>query len=142
MRGLRMMGLLAVLGLSACAGGMTFDQHLRQLEGKPVNDADLMLGRHSTGQYQDGNATVYVWQARDAESIFGRSVSSGRGYGLGSPMDDGHELLLSGVQLHSCVIRARTMDNIIQRVTYEGNPGGCETIYGYKRKPLGVNSSD
>jgi hypothetical protein len=134
MKAIALIPLAAILALSACAGVKTFDQHLRQLEGKPVNDADLLLGHHADGEYRSGNDTVYVWQKQDVESIFGPAVTSG-GYRLGSPSQamGGSAMIWSGIQLNSCVIRATTNDGIIKKITFEGNPGGCETVYGFRR---------
>lgn len=126
--------LLLPLLLAACAGGNSFDQNLRKVEGKPINDVAIMLKGKHTGEYQDGPATVYVWQKAQTESLFGPSVTQG-GYRLGNRSSAlGSEFLWTGIQYHSCVIRARTMDGMVQRITMEGDPGGCESIYGNRRK--------
>lgn len=127
--------LCASVFLAGCAGGNSFDQNLRKVEGKPINDVAIMLKGKHTGEYQDGNATVYVWQKRQTESVFGSTVTD-KGYRLGSASTamGNAEFLWTGIQYHSCVIRARTMDGIVQRITMEGDPGGCESIYGNRRK--------
>lgn len=139
---MRALVILSLVMLTACAGARSFDQDLRQLEGRPVNDAAIMLGGPHTGSYKQGNATVYVWQGYKRESIFGPGVSKGRGYRLGSPMDDGSGLYWTGIEHYRCVIRATTTDGIVRKITMEGNPSGCETIYGGKREPLGKDFSD
>lgn len=126
--------LFVALILSACAGPMSFDQRLRQLEGRPVNDADLMLGSHADGEYRDGANTVYVWQDHKTNSVFGSSVAGGHRI-LGGDM------IWGGIVTHTCVIRATTYDGIIQKIRFEGNPGGCETIHGNRREPLGRDTS-
>ena len=133
--------LIAVLALAGCAGARTFDQSLRALEGHPVNDVALALGGPPAGQYQDGPAIVYVWKDSLRESVFGPAVTRGRGYKLGRSMNNKAALMWSGIEHHSCVVRATTMGGIVQRVTLEGNPGGCETIHGYRKEPLGRNIS-
>jgi predicted small secreted protein len=138
---LAILPLLSLLALSACTGAHTFGSDLKALEGKPINDAAIMLGGKHTGEYQRGNETVYVWQDHDSESIFGPRITMGHGYGVGSPMNDGSELLMTGLQFNTCVIRAATLDGIIRDITYEGNPGGCESIYGYRKKALGRNAA-
>ncbi len=135
MKALSLTCLTAVLVLAACAGPMSFDQHLRQLEGKPVNDADLMLGHHADGHYKDGANIVYVWQDYKANSVFGSNVTNGGHRILGG------DVVWAGIVTNSCVIRASTYDGIIKKITYEGNPGGCETIYGRKQEPLGRDTS-
>jgi hypothetical protein len=84
-----------------------------------------------------GGDTVYVWQKRDSESIFGKSVTKGSGYQILDQMPDGHGLYWQGVTYNRCTIRATTHNQTVAKVTFEGNPGGCETITGTKRKELG-----
>jgi hypothetical protein len=124
--------LLAVLGLAACAGAHTFDQNLRGLEGRPVNEAFNVLGQ-PTGSYARGNTTFYVWQDNVRESVFGPAVSGGRGYRIGAP-HGGSEFLWSGITYHSCVIRAATAEGMVQEITFEGDPGGCQYIHGRHRE--------
>jgi hypothetical protein len=130
---------VVILALSACAGARTWDGTLRQLEGKPINDAVILYG-HPDGEFVKGPVTTYVWQDRKADSVFGTTVTAGRGYRLGSPLGDGSEFLWSGLEYHRCVIRASVVDGIITRITSEGDPGGCETIHGFRRMPLGKSS--
>lgn len=128
---------LAVLLLAACAGMTTFDQSLRALEGRPVNDAKIMLKGEPSGQYTDGQGRlVYVWKGYQRESIFGPAVTKGRGYDI---MNTG--IYWTGIEHHRCTVRAATTGGIVQKITFEGNPGGCETIYGSRREELGYNSS-
>jgi len=138
----RLLILASVLLLSACAGVQTFDQHIKSLEGHPVNDAAIMLNQKHTGEYKQGDATVYVWQGSYSESVFDRSTyhQTGTGIQIGNMAANGNIFLLSGIQYDSCVIRATTLDGIIQRITFEGNPGGCETVYGWKKHPMGKSA--
>ena len=134
-RSMLLCGVLA-LALAGCAGVRTFDSDLRAFIGKPVNDAAIVYGPH-TGQYTTkAGETVYVWQDSDVESVFGPAVTGGIGYQIGGSPASGNGLLWSGIKFHGCVIRITTMDGIVRAVTYQGDPGGCETIHGYKRKSL------
>lgn len=131
--------LALVLALAACAG-QTFDQHLRSYKGKPVNDFAIGYGPH-TGQYQRGDgAIVYVWQKSQTQSVFGPAVTQG-GYRIGSGGQADGGILWTGIQHNSCVIRAGTMDGLIRDISFEGNPGGCETIYGTRKRELGYSVS-
>ena len=141
MKVLRILTLTGILALAGCTGAMTFDQHLRQLEGHPVNDADLMLGHHADGQYQDGTDTVFVWQDHKVESILG-GANLQNGYQIGNTASNGNSLIWGGVVMDTCVIRATTNDGIIKRIRYEGSVNGCETIYGYHKEPLGMNGGN
>lgn len=136
-----LLALAGLLTLSACAGARTFDQDLRALQGHPVNDAAIKFGQGHTGEYRQGDATVYVWKSSQRKSIFGDAVTKGRGYQLGGTAADGSGVYWTGIQHNQCVIRATTTDGIIRKITSEGNPGGCETIYGYRRQELGYDSS-
>ena len=52
-------------------------------------------------------------------------------------MGDGHIMPWSGVVYDNCVLRARTVTGVVKDVTFEGNPGGCEILFGQKKPPLG-----
>lgn len=133
--------LTTLLTLTACAGGRTLSNDLMGLQGHPINDAFITLGE-PTGSYVKGNQTVYVWQRQHRESVFGPSVTSGYGYQFGRRSSVlGSGLMWSGIQYDSCVLRAYTAGGTIQRITQEGNPGGCETIYRYRRRDIGYDIS-
>jgi len=132
----KLLACILVLTLTACAGAHTWDQTRNGLVGKPINDADILYG-HPDGEYRKGDTITYVWQDRKSESVFGPSVTSGAGYRLGRPLNNGSEFLWSGIEYYTCVIRATTRDGLITKITSEGNPGGCETIHGHRRMPPG-----
>lgn|GEM_PF-1992046 len=136
------LSLFAALMLAACASAVTFDRSLNALEGRPVNDASIFLENQPSGSYTDTQGrTVYTWRGYKRESVFGDRVTKGKGYQLGGTMSDGSGVYWTGIEHYRCVIRAATVNNIIENITMEGNPGGCETIYGDRRQELGYNSS-
>lgn len=132
--------LLATVLLSACAA-TTFDQNLRQLEGKPINDASIQLKDQPSSTYTDNaGRKVYVFKGSDRKSIFGPAVTEGKGYHvLGDRAQS--SIYWTGIEHHRCTIRATTANGIIQKITMDGDPGGCETIYGNRREELGYDSS-
>jgi len=138
MRKFLILGLVLLVG--ACAGARTWDGTLRQLEGKPINDAAILYGNPDR-EYSKGDTTTYVWQDRKADSVFGSSVTSGAGYRIGRPLGDGTEFLWGGIEYYRCVIRAETRGGLITRIWSEGDPGGCEVIHGFRKMPLGKNPS-
>ena len=134
--------LALVVILTGCAGSgvRTWDSTLNGFKGKPINDADIVFG-HPDGEYTKNGVTTYVWQDHKTESVFGPSVTSGRGYRLGSPLNSGNEFLWSGIEVYTCVIRAGVVDGLITQITSEGNPGGCEIIHGFRHAELGHDYS-
>lgn len=135
MKRLSLVLLVSLLG--ACAGAHTFDGSMRAAYvGQPLAQAIQDFGA-PTGQYDSAAGTVFVWQKRDAESIFGPAVTRGSGYQILGSMPDGHGLYAQGVVYNRCVIRATTSKNMVMGMTFEGNPSGCEIITGYRKKPLG-----
>lgn len=123
--------LIAAVLLSACAGANTFDSTMNaRYVGQPVAAAYRDFGT-PTGRYDTPQGPVFVWQKRDAESIFGPRVSHGRGYNiLGN-------VYWQGVTYHRCVIRAASDGAVVRKLTFEGDPGGCEIVTGYRAPRLG-----
>ncbi len=115
----------------------TFDGDMRAaLVDQPV-DAALTRFGSPTGQYDRNGQTYLVWQRHRSESVTDMFGRDGHTYALGRPMGDGHIMPWSGVVYDSCVLRARTVTGVVKDVTFEGNPGGCEILFGQKKPPLG-----
>ncbi|MBU6235361.1 MAG: hypothetical protein KGQ41_05915 [Alphaproteobacteria bacterium] len=129
---MRLLLVLPVLLLAACAGARTFDTDMQaRYVGQPAAVAFSDFGA-PTGQYTKGADTVYVWQKRDSESIFGPSVTMGSGRNIFGG------LYWQGVTYNTCTIRGTvTPKHTLSRLTFEGNPSGCETITGFRKKSIG-----
>lgn len=133
--------LMFVLALSACASARTFDGEMRdRYVGKPVADAIRDFGPAKGSYATADGGTAYTWQKRQSESIFGPAVTQGSGYQILGKLPDGHGVYWQGVTQYRCVIRAATQGGTVTGLRFEGNPGGCETILGYKRAPLGKSA--
>ena len=136
----RLSVLCLVMMLSACAGTHSFDQKMRaELVGKPLAAAYERLG-NPKGIRRMGDEASLVWQKRDSESIFGPAVTEGQGYQILGTMPDGHGVYWQGITQNRCVIRASAKGDVLTDLSFEGNPGGCETILGAKKRPLGKSA--